>query len=194
MELARCWSHGNAEAVLFEKGLGGVYAEARETIRAVRVEFGLSIAANELRTIRERILEQLAGHGWEIDTRIFPPSAPIGFERGRFRLHATKGTGGGATLGVICHFGGSEFIVRQLMLISEALRRRIIDCGVVALMTRNVQPYATGRPACYEQALRLLQAYGQSGFAGIPMILWGLAPEAVHLELAGGTGVRAGVR
>lgn len=194
MELARCFSHGTAESVLFERGLGGVYAEVRETIRAARVELGLAGATGELRAVRERILRQLAGHGWEIDTGIFPASAPTSIQRGHYRLDASKRVGARAALGIICHFGSAEFTVRKLMLVSEAVRRGIVDCGLVALITRDVKPHLAGRPACYEQALRVLQAYGLSGFAGIPIILWGLAPEAMPLQYTAGGGVRVGDR
>ena len=81
------------------------------------------------------------------------------------------------------------------MLISEAVRRGIVDCAVLALMTRDVKTYVLGRPACYEQAQRLLRAYGQSAFRGIPMVLWGLTPEAIHLPLTDvGVGLPAGVQ
>jgi hypothetical protein len=191
MELARRFSHGIAESVLFERGLDGMYAEVRETIRAARVELGLAGATSELRAVRERILRQLAGHGWEIDTGIFPASAPTRIQRGHYRLDASKRLGAGAALGIICHFGSAEFTVRKRMLVSEAVRRGIVDCGLVALITRDARPYLAGRSACYEQALRFLRAYGQSGFAGIPIILWGLAPEATQLEFAPATGRRA---
>jgi len=77
------------------------------------------------------------------------------------------------------------------MLISEAVRRRIVDGAILALMTSDIRSYVTGRPACYEQAERLLRVYGQSGFRGIPMVLWGLTPEDMHPER---TNIRAGLR
>lgn len=195
MELARCWSHERGESVLFEKGLAEEYAEARGTALATRVKLAPDRAENSLRVIRDRILRELAGRRWEINTRIFPPSAPLSFERGHYRLDATKRAGTRAAIGLTFHFGSSEFIVRQLMLISEAVRRGIVDCGVVALMTRSVKPYIAGRPAFYEQAHRTLRTYGQSGFRGIPMVLWGLTPEVMHPGLTdGGAGLWAGVR
>jgi len=189
MKLAHCWSHERGESVLLEKGLGEVYAEAREMALATRVELVPNRAENNLRVTRDRILREIAGRGWEIAVSIFPASAPAMLHRGDYRLDATKKTGSGGALGFICHFGSSEFLVRQLMLISEAVRRGIADCAVLALMTRDVKAYVPGRPACYEQAQRLLRAYGESAFRGIPMVLWGLTPDAVRREL---TDVRAG--
>lgn len=191
MELLHLWSHERGESVLFEKGLGEVYAEARQTMLATRVKLVSDRAENSLRVIHDRILRELAGRGWKIGERIFPPSAPAIFQRGHYRLDAAKRTGSGGTLGVICHFGSSEFLVRQLMLISEAVRRGIADCAVLALMICDVRPYVPGRPSCYGQAQQLLQAYGQSAFRGIPMVLWGLTPEVMCPEL---TDVRAGLR
>lgn len=195
MELTHCWSHEGADSVLFEKDLGEVYAEAREAMLATRVKLASVRAENKLRVIHDRILRELAGRGWKIGERIFPPAAPAIFQRGHYRLDATSRTGNGGTLGVICHFGSSEFVIRQLMLISEAVRRGIVACGVLALMTRSVKPYIAGRPAFYEQAERTLRTYGQSGFRGIPMVLWGLTPEVMHPGLTdGGAALRAGVR
>lgn len=151
MELALCWSHERGETVLFAKGLGEVYAEARETMLATRVKLASDRVENSLRVIRDRILRELAGRGWKIGEGIFPPFAPATFQRGHYHLDAAKRTGSGSGLGIICHFGSSEFLVRQLMLISEAVRRRIVDCAVLALVTRDVKRYVTGRPACYEQ-------------------------------------------
>ena len=191
MKLAHCWSHERGESVLLEKGLGEVYAEAREMAVARRVELAPNRAENSLRVTRDRILRDIAGRGWEIAVSIFPASAPAMFHRGHYRLDATKKTGSGRALGFICHFGSSEFLVRQLMLISEAVRRGIADSAVLALMTRDVKAYLPGRPACYEQAQRLLLAYGESAFRGIPMVLWGLTPDAVRREV---TDVRASRR
>jgi len=177
MELSRCWSHERGESVIFEKGLGELYAEARETVLATRVGLVSDKADNSLRLIRKQVLTGLAGREWEVGTRIFPPSAPARFQRGHYHLDAAKRAGNGGALGIVCHFGSSEFLVRQLMLISEAVRRRIVDCAVLALITSDGKPYVTGRPACYEQAQRLLRSYGQSGFPGIPIVLWGLTPD-----------------
>lgn len=184
MELSHCSSHAQGESVLFKKGLGEVYAEARETVLASRVKLASDRAENSLRVIRDCIMRELSGRGWKIGETIFPPSAPASFHRGHYRLDATKKAGGGGVLGIICHFGGSEFLVRKLMLISEAVRGEVVDCCVLALITRNIKPYISGRPACYEQAQRLLRAYGQSAFGAIPMILWGLAPEIIYSQLA----------
>ncbi len=195
MKLASSYSHERGEAILYERGLGEAYAEAREGMLATRVELAPDKAENSLRVIHDRILRELAGRGWKIGERIFPPAAPATFQRGNYRLDATSRTGSGGTLGVIFHFGSSEFLVRQLMLISEAVRRGIVDCGVLALMTRSVKPYIAGRPAFYEQAQRTLRTYGQSGFRGIPMVLWGLTPEVMHPGFTdGGAALRAGVR
>jgi hypothetical protein len=195
MELTHCWSHERADSLLFEKDLGEVYAEARETMLATRVKLASERAENSLRVIHNRILRELAGRGWKIGENIFPPAAPATFQRGHYRLDAAKRTGSGGTLGVICHFGSSEFVIRQLMLISEAVRRGIADCAVLALMTCDVRSYVPGRPSCYEQAQRLLRAYGQSAFRGIPMVLWGLRPESVQPALAyGATGLQVRVR
>lgn len=195
MELTHCWAHEDGESLVFEKGLGVLYVEAREATLTTRIKLATDRLENRLRVIRDHILREFAGRGWEINTRIFPPSAPRVFERGHYRLDATKRAGTGAALGLTFHLGSSEFIVRQLMLISEAVRRGIVDCGVVALMTRSVKPYIAGRPAFYEQAQRTLRTYGQSGFRSIPMVLWGLTPEVMHPGLTdGGAGLRAGVR
>jgi hypothetical protein len=195
MELSHIRSHERSESVLFEKDLGEVYAEARETMLATPVKLASERAENGLRVIHDRILRELAGRGWKIGVGIFPASAPAMFQRGHYRLDATKKAGSGGALGFICHFGSSEFLVRKLMLISEAVRQGIVDCGVLALMTRSVKPYIAGRPAFYEQAERTLRTYGLSGFRGIPMVLWGLTPEVMHPGLTdGGAGLRAGVR
>jgi hypothetical protein len=191
MELSDCSSHARGESVIFEKGLGDVYAEAREVVLTTGIPLAVGRSENNLRAIREYLLRELAGRGWEINQRIFPPSAPGMFQRGQYRLDATKRTGSGGALGFICHFGSSEFLVRKFMLISEAVRRGIVVCGILALMTRDTRPYVTGRPACYEQAHRLLRVYGQSGFCGIPMILWGLIPEGMRPER---THIRAGMQ
>ena len=71
------------------------------------------------------------------------------------------------------------------MLISEAVRRRIVECAIVALMVRAVIPYVCGRMACYEQIQRLFLAYGTSGFVDVPMVVWGMMPEAVGIGNAG---------
>lgn len=193
MEIARCWSHGDAECVLVGKGLAEAYAEVRETFCAVSFDLGLSKTSNERRVVRARILEQLAGHGCEIDTKIFPASAPTMFHRGQYRLDATRRVGTKAALGIICYFGSAEFTVRKLMLISVAVRREIVDCGVLALMTRDIMPYVAGRLASYDQGLKLLRMYGQSEWVDIPMILWELAPTAVRLELPDGADALAGI-
>ena len=184
MDLSHIRSHERGESVLLEKDLGEVYAEAREMVMATRVGLAPNRAENSLRVIRDQILEKIAGRGWEIAVSIFPASAPPMFQRGHYRLDATKKTGSGSGLGLICHFGSSEFLVRKFMLISEAVRRRIVDGAILALMTSGIRPYVTGRPACYEQAQRLLRVYGQSGFRGIPMVLWGLTPETLPPERA----------
>ncbi|OGB91613.1 MAG: hypothetical protein A3G35_10070 [candidate division NC10 bacterium RIFCSPLOWO2_12_FULL_66_18] len=195
MELSRIRSHERGESVIFEKSLGEVYAEARETMLGTRVKLVPDRAEDSLRVIHDRILRELAGRGWEIGVSVFPASAPAMFQRGHYRLDATKKTGSGSGLGLICHFGSSEFLLRKFMLISEAVRRGAVECGVLALMTRDVKPYVSGRPACYEEAQRLLQVYGQSGFRGVPMVLWGLRPESVQPGLAyGATGLQARAR
>jgi len=195
MEIPHSWSHERGESVLFEKGLGRIYAEAREAALAGRVGLLPDKSKNSLRAIREGILRDLAGRGWRIGVSIFPSSAPAMFQRGHYRLDAAKTTGSGATLGVVCHFGGSEFLLRQFMLISEAVRRGIVDCAVLELMTREAIECVRGRPACYEQARRSLRLYGQSAFGGIPMVLWGLIPEATHLRTTGvGEGLPAGLQ
>lgn len=177
MEVSGCWSHEGGESFVFERGLGELYAEARGMVVETRVNLVSDKAGNSLRLIHHQMLTGLARREWEVGARIFPPSAPARFQRGHYRLDATKRAGGGGALGVVCHFGSSEFLVRHLMLISEAVRRRIVDCAVLALITNDWKLYVTGRPARYEQAQRLLRAYGQSGFAGIPIVLWGLTPE-----------------
>jgi len=184
-------SHERAESILFEKGLGGVYAEALEVVLATRVDLAPQKGANMPRVIWEHVLKNLADRGWEIAVSIFPASAPAMFQRGNYRLDAIKRMGTGSALGLICHFGSAEFLVRQLILISEAVRRGIADCAVLALMTRDFKAHVPGRPSCYEQARRLLRVYGQSGFHAIPMILWGLTPDSMQSELAD---VRAGLR
>ena len=193
MELSRVGSHEGGESVLFEKDLGEIYAEAREITLGTRGKLTPDRAENNLRIIRERILRGLTGCGWKIGPRIFPFSAPAMFQRGHYRLDASKTTGSGAALGIIFHFGGSEFLIRQFMLISEAVRRGIADCAILALITRDFKARVTGRPSCYEQARRLLRAYGQSAFPGVPMVLWGLTPDSVPSELADArAGLRAG--
>ncbi len=186
MELQYCLYHECSESILFEMGLGKAYSEARETVLATPVKLATNREQNNLRVIRDCMQKELAGRGWEINARIFPSSAPKRFERGRYCLDASKHAETGAALGAIWHFGGSEFIVRQLMLISEAVRRNIIDCGLLALMTREVKPYVSGRPAFFDQAQRLLRTYGQSGFRGVPIILWGLMPEALYPKFIDG--------
>lgn len=184
MELSHIRSHERGESVLFERNLSKVYAEVRETMLRTRVELVSDKAENSPRVIWKRVLGDLAGRGWGIAVSIFPASAPAMFQRGNYRLDAIKGTGTGSALGLICHFGSSEFLVRQFMLISEAVRRGIADCAILALMTRDFRAHVAGRPSCYEQARRLLQTYGQSAFHGVPMVLWGLTPDSTQSELA----------
>jgi len=177
MKVSGCWSHERGESLVFERGLGELYAEARGVVGETRVKLVSDKTENSLRLIHHQILTGLARREWEVGARVFPPSAPAKFLHGHYRLDATKRAGGGSALGVVCHLGSSEFLVRQLMLIAEAVRRKIVDCAVVALITNDWKLYVAGRPACYEQAQRFLRAYGQSGFAGIPIVLWGLIPE-----------------
>jgi hypothetical protein len=185
MELEYCLAHERGETVIFERGLGEAYAEARAVALATRLTQASGKGEESLRVIRDRILTELAARGWIIDERIFPPSAPAIFQRGNYRLDAAKTTGSDDALGFIYHVGSSEFLVRKLMLTSEAVRRRVVGCCVLALMTRNTKPYVAGRPASYEQAERLLRAYGQSAFRGIPMVLWGLAPDPIFAGQVG---------
>lgn len=195
MKLSHIRSHERGESVLFEKNLSEVYAEARETMLGTRVKLAPDRAENRPRAICEDVLRHLAERGWEIGASIFPASAPAMFQRGNYRLDAIKRTGRGSALGLICHFGSSEFLVRQLMLISEAVRRGIADCAILALMTSDFKAHVTGRPSCYEQARRLLRAYGQSAFHGVPMVLWGLTPDSMQSELADArAGLWAGVQ
>jgi hypothetical protein len=65
----------------------------------------------------------------------------------------------------------------------------------LALMTGGFKRHVAGRTSCYEQARRLLQAYGQSAFHGVPMVLWGLTPDSTQSGLADArVGLRAGVQ
>jgi hypothetical protein len=174
MKLAGCYSHEEGETVVYGRGLGDAYAEARDVILATR--FGIG---NRLRMTRGYILSELGIRGWELLARVIPPSSCKAFDRGKYHLDAIKRGKSRNTIGLICHFGSSEFGLRQLMLVSGAVRRGVVDCGVIAVMAREATPYLTGRPSSYEQLRALLHAFGNSEFHGVPMVLWGLAPDPI---------------
>jgi hypothetical protein len=177
MKLAGCYSHEEGETVVYGRGLGDAYAEARDVILATRFYILPTGGGNRLRMTRGYILSELGIRGWELLTRVTPPSGCEAFDRGKYHLDAIKRGKSRNTIGLICHFGSSEFGLRQLMLVSGAERRGVVDCGVIAVMAREATPYLTGRPSSYEQLRALLHAFGNSEFHGVPMVLWGLTPD-----------------
>src|SRR5574341_122530 len=133
MKLAGCYSHEQGETVVYGRGLGDAYAEARVVVLATRFCVLPTSGENRLRLIRGRMLSELEVRGWELATRVIPPSRGEVFERGKYHLDAIKKGKCRNTIGLIFHFGSSEFGLRQLMLVSGAVRRGIVDCGVIAV-------------------------------------------------------------